>query len=64
MLALLTQRGPATAACPTCVLTFEPHPRDFFARAAGAARARPGAHLHAARQASANSPAAAWTTWW
>jgi riboflavin kinase/FMN adenylyltransferase len=36
---------------PSCVLTFEPHPRDYFAGRDPQAGACPGAHGHAARQA-------------
>ena len=49
MLALLNNE-PATAACASCVLTFEPHPRDYFAACMGKPDIAP-AHSHAARQA-------------
>ena len=41
----------AIAACPRCVLTFEPHPRDYFAaRLSGKPDMCAHAHRHAARQ--------------
>ena len=50
MLALLNNEA-AHRGVPSCVLTFEPHPRDFFAALPEQARAGAGAHRHAARQA-------------
>ena len=50
MLALLNNEA-RHRGVPSCVLTFEPHPRDYFAAAAPQARTGAGAHRHAARQA-------------
>jgi riboflavin kinase/FMN adenylyltransferase len=50
MLALL--RGEAQQrGVPSCVLTFEPHPRDYFAAAVQKPDLAPGTCGHAARQA-------------
>ena len=50
MLALLNNEA-RHRGVPSCVLTFEPHPRDYFAALRRQARAGAGAHRHAARQA-------------
>jgi riboflavin kinase/FMN adenylyltransferase len=50
MLALLNSEA-RHRGVPSCVLTFEPHPRDYFAAQAPQARTGAGAHRHAARQA-------------
>jgi FAD synthase len=50
MLALLNNEA-AHRGVPSCVMTFEPHPRDYFAGALKEARTGAGAHRHAARQA-------------
>jgi riboflavin kinase/FMN adenylyltransferase len=50
MLALLTNEA-RHRGLPSCVMTFEPHPRDYFAALQRPPRTGAGAHQHAARQA-------------
>ena len=50
MLALLRNEAQHRS-LPSCVLTFEPHPRDHFAARSGHPDRAHGTHLHAARQA-------------
>ena len=63
MLALLraeaAQRGVAS-----CVLTFEPHPRDYFAAATGKPRTGAGPDRQPARQAASTWRTAASTRPW
>ena len=51
MLALLVSEARAPRPAGDCVLTFEPHPRDYFAALRRQARAGAGAHRDPARQA-------------
>ena len=44
-LALLKAKR-ATAACLSCVMTFEPHPRDYFAAVHTKPELAPSAHRH------------------
>jgi riboflavin kinase/FMN adenylyltransferase len=50
MLALLINEA-AHRGVPSCVLTFEPHPRDYFAKVHRKPELAPGARRHPARQA-------------
>ena len=63
MLALLTNEA-RHRGLPSCVLTFEPHPRDFFAAQRRQARARAARASRRCATSWPSSSAAASTRWW
>jgi riboflavin kinase/FMN adenylyltransferase len=62
MLALLTNEA-RHRGVPSCVMTFEPHPRDYFAARAGTPEARQGAWPRCATSWPSCSAAASTRRW-